>query len=346
MSDNKYYDGTELLSKKDINGDTPELFITTSNRSAGKTTYFNRMFTNGWLKRKEKFALLYRYKYELEDVSEKFFKEIGNLFFPNYNMENKMRAKGIYHELLLNDIPCGYAIALNSADQIKKISHLFNDVQRMLFDEFQSETNSYCDDEVKKFISIHNSIARGNGEQTRYVPVYMVGNPVTLLNPYYIELGISQRLKADTHFLRGEGFVLEQGFNESASEAQKSSAFNRAFGNNTYVQYASESIYLNDNQNFIEKPTTRGRYIVTLKYMGVEYAIREYVQEGIIYADDKSDSTFPVKITVTTQDHNINYIMLRNNDLLLNNLRWYFERGCFRFQDLRCKEAVIKSLSY
>ena len=93
----------------------------------------------------------------------------------------------------------------------------------MIFDEFQSETNHYCDNETKKFISIHTSIARGQGEQVRYVPVYMLSNPVSIINPYYVEMGISGRLKDDTKFLRGDGFVLEQGYIESASIEQKNS---------------------------------------------------------------------------------------------------------------------------
>ena len=39
----KYYDGTKLLSMKDLDGNTPEIFMVTSNRTAGKTTYFNRL---------------------------------------------------------------------------------------------------------------------------------------------------------------------------------------------------------------------------------------------------------------------------------------------------------------
>lgn len=51
---------------------------------------------------------------------------------------------------------CGYAVALNCADKVKKYSHYLSDVSRILFDEFQSETNRhYCADEVTKFISIH-----------------------------------------------------------------------------------------------------------------------------------------------------------------------------------------------
>lgn len=144
-------------------------------------------------------------------------------------MTSKRRASGIFHELYIDDEPCGYAISLNSADQLKKYSHLFSDVERMIFDEFQSETNHYCSDEIRKFISIHTSVARGQGKQSRYVPVFMLSNPVSIINPYFVELGISERLKDDTKFLRGDGFILEQGFIETASKAQKDSGFNKAF---------------------------------------------------------------------------------------------------------------------
>jgi hypothetical protein len=261
-------------------------------------------------------------------------------------MESKRRASGIFHELFINGESCGYAVALNSSDQLKKYSHLFSEVQRMLFDEFQSETNHYCADEITKFISVHTSIARGQGKQYRYVPVYMIANPVSIINPYYVELGISERLRDDTNFLKGDGFVLEQGFNVSASQAQQESGFNKAFIRNKYVAYSTQCVYLNDNKAFIEKPDGVGRYLATIKYKDSNYAVREYADSGIIYVDDRPDLTFRLKITVTASDHEINYVMLKRNDLFLTNLRFYFEKGCFRFKDLRCKEAVLKSLSY
>ena len=65
-----------------------------------------------------------------------------------------------------------------------------------------------------------------------------------------------------------------------------------------------------------------------------------------MYCDDRPDSTYRLKITVTTDDHEINYVMLKRNDFLLSNLRFLFERGSFRFKDMRCKEAVLSALSY
>ena len=342
----EYYDGTKLLSMSDLNGAKPEIYICTSNRSAGKTTYYNRYAVNKFKKNKEKFMLIYRYNYELDDCADKFFKDLESLFFHGDVMTSKRKASGIFHELFLNEESCGYAISLNSADQLKKYSHLFSDVCRMIFDEFQSETNHYCSDEIRKFISIHTSVARGQGKQARYLPVYMIGNPVSIINPYYVELGISERLRDDTKFLRGDGYVLEQGFVKSASQAQRESGFNKAFARNSYVAYSSQCVYLNDNKAFIEKPNGTGKYLCTLRYNGTDYGVREFAEAGCIYVDDKNDSSFRFKITVTTNDHEINYVMLKRNDMFLSTLRVYFEKGCFRFKDLKCKEAVLKALSY
>lgn len=342
----QFYDGTKLLSLNDINNRKPSIYISTSNRSAGKTTYFNRLLVKRFLDKNEKFCLFYRYNYELDDVSDKFFKDIQGLFFPSHEMTDKRRANGIYHELYLDDLSCGYAVSLNSSDAVKKNSHFFSDVHRIMFDEFQSETNHYCNDEITKFLSVYRSIARGKGKQMRYVPVYMVANPISIINPYYVSMGISARLRDDTKYLKGDGFVLEQGFVESALHAQEESGVFRAFKNEKYTAYSGQGVYLNDNKAFVERPSGRSRYLCTLKYNGGNYAIREYGEQGILYCDKRVDLDFPTRITVTTEDHQVNYVMLKRNDLIISNFRYLFERGCFRFKDLQCKEAVLCALSY
>lgn len=346
MGEAKYYDGTKLLSMSDIHGNRPELYLCCGNRTGGKTVYFNRLAVNRYLKSASKFMLVYRYSYELDDVAEKFFKEIQRLFFPGHEMTSEKRMRGAYCELSLDEIPCGYAVALNGADNIKKISHVFGDVDTMIFDEFQSETNHYCSDEVSKLISIHTSVARGKGEQWRYVPVYMLSNAVSIINPYFVELGISARLKSDTKFLRGDGYVLEQAYIDSAAKAQAESGFMKAFSGNKYTDYAMQNVYLNDNTSFIERPEGKGRYICTLRYKDRDYAVREYGDAGVMYCDTRADASFPTRIAVTTADHRVNYVMLRRSDFLISNLRYLFDKGCFRFKDLQCKEAVLKALSY
>lgn len=343
---NIFYDGNKLLSLKDVNGDTPEIYICTSNRSAGKTTYFNRYAVNRFKKFGEKFALLYRFDNEMTDIDKKFFNEIKTLFFSHDEMTAERKANGAYTELFLNNNPCGYAFALNKADALKKMSHMFADTVRMIFDEFQSETNHYCPNELVKFQSVHTTVARGGGKQVRYVPVYMISNPVSLLNPYYTAFDISARLTEKVHFLRGEGWVLEQGFNENASNSQKQSAFNRAFKKSSYAEYNEMGVYLNDSKTFVENVKGKSNYLCTLKYNGKDFSIREFPEIGVLFCSKKIDPGFPMRLTVSTADHSINYVMIKRNNLFISTMRYYFEKGCFRFQDLQCKEALLKAISY
>lgn len=347
-----FYDGTKLLSMKDMHNETPEIYLSTGNRTSGKTTYFNRLAMNRFLKQGKKFGLIYRYNYELDSIAEKFFKDIKTLFFNEWNMVSVSQARGIYHKIYITQgdpedkaaekFECGYAISMNSADMIKKNSHLFTDIDALYFDEFQSETDHYCDREIIKFQSIHTSIARGQGKQYRPVPVYMIANLVSLINPYYVALGISSRLQKDTKFLKGDGWVLEVNMNETASLAQQQSKFNRAFGENEYSKYAATNVYLNDNIAFIERPKGLSKYLVTIKYDNNMFAVHEFAELGIIYVDTKIDSTFKDKITISSDDHEVNYIMLRRNDMFRQTMRYYFMKGCVRFRDLKCKEMFLK----
>ena len=111
------------------------------------------------------------------------------------------------------------------------------------------------------------------------------------------------------------------------------------------LQKKAESIRLL-NYAFIERPRGINKYLLTLKYKNKLYSIRSYEELGVLYCDDRIDLTYPVKICVTTDDMEINYVVLKNNEGFINNLRFFFNKGCFRFKNLSCKEAIIKTLSY
>lgn len=343
---NGFYSGAKLLSMKDLNGKTPEIYICTSNRNAGKTTYFGRYLINRYLKHGEMFGLLYRYDYDLDGVAERFFSNLQPLFFPDHKMIGRNAGEGKYTELFLDEKPCGFALALNNAKYYRQFSQYFSKITRLFFDEFQPEDAAdYLRNEITKFRSVHVSIARGGGKQIRFVPVIMSGNPFTVINPYYSAMGISERLDKKTKFLRGNGWVLEQGFNESAANAAKESAFNQAFENHSYFDNIYAGEYLNDLNTFIEVPEGKSRYLCTIKYKNKSYGIRVFDEAGVCFCDTKSDVSFPFRIAVTTSDMTPNYISFRQNALLIKMLKRYFQTGAFRFRSLDCKKAVFALLS-
>ena len=348
----KFYDGSKLLSMKDMEKKTPEIFICTSNRSAGKTTFFCRKLVTDFIKKGKRFCLLYRYAYECNNVADKFFNDVGQLFFPDYVMTQEPGEKDtfVYLYLQIRDDPnskvlCGYCVALNKATALKKLSHLIQ-CDIIYFDEFQPEDGQYAPSEISKFQSVHTSLARGKGEQVKYLPVILVSNYVSVLNPYYTALGISNRLQSNTNFLRGRGWVLEQGFNASASNAQKLSAFNRAFEGSDYTKYASEKFYLNDDTSLISKIEGDNQYVLTFRFEKQDYAIRNFFTLGLIYVNKKIDDSNTNRYAVSSDDMNEYTRLMKSNSILLARLRELFDAGAFRFYDLECKNALFNLISY
>lgn len=342
MSD--YYDGTKLLSLSDRNGEKPEIYICVGNRTAGKSVFFKRLCLNGFVRNKKKFVLLYRFNYELPGCSQMFFNDIEPLFFQGSEMREESVAKGMFYKLFYNEEECGFAVSLSNSDALKKYSSFFVDVENVFMDEFQSETNHYAPDELTKFQSVHVTMARGQGKQYRYIRTMLASNSVSIINPYFVAFGIHKLLRDNTNYLRGNGWVLEQTFNESASKAIEQSAFNKAF-QSQYMSYASQNVYLNDNKAFIEHISGYAVYRCTIKFGNKYFAVREFTQDGIVYINDKPDMNNPLKLVFKAGDHDQNLLMADRSSMVLNYLKKAFNTGVMRFNSLEAKNMIFDILS-
>ena len=174
----------------------------------------------------------------------------------------------------------------------------------------------------------------------------MLSNNVSILNPYFAELGVSARLQPNTNFLRGNGWVLEQGFNEGASKAQLSSKFMQAFSSNDYIGYLTSKEYLYNDNAFIEKMSGVSRYLCTFRFQGKEYSIREFPNEKVLYCDNSIDETYKLRFAVNVEDMLPTYTLRMPTDMFIQSFRRYFSNGCFRFKNMECKAALICLLKY
>lgn len=339
-----YYDGTKLLNKKDINGLDPNIFICATNRSAGKTTYFHRLLYRKYLKRKEKVMFLFRYKYELDSLEEKLFMGVVQ-FFKGYELKAEVNNKVGLAKLYLvhgdKEMHCGFAACINSADQVKKYSHIFQDVDWIFMDEFQSEDNKYCKDEIKKFLSIYISVARGKGQRVRDVKVILCGNHITIVNPYYLHLGITKKLKKDTKYLRGDGYVLETNFYSDIQEEAKENGVFSAFDGEDYIQMGKEMKYLNDNNESILKAPARVKYLCTCKNQDVLFSIK--YDAHYIYVCESYDLSCKTKISPRRKG-DAEFESIANFPYLSDTLKSFYQKGKTRFETLELKEQFYEIL--
>lgn len=341
----KYWSGDRLLSMLDINGKKPEIYIADGVCTAGKTYYFKTHLIENWRKYKKQFFIIKRRKKDLYNVTDAFFEDLRDRY-PGDAMTEKPVAGGDMRRLFYNGEQCGYAIPLSDPTSIKNLSGMLTVLSEGFFDEFQALSENYLDDEIGKMMAVRTCIARGHGEQTRRVPVYMAANHISILNPYYYELGIDKRLRSNTHFLRGDGWVLEIVDNETAKAAYQSNAFNNAFKSNKYYNHASDNYYINDNNALVGKiPLKDTEYILTIRYEGEYYNARR--SDDYMYISRGYDETFKNQICFRANDIiDDGALYIGHNSSVLFYLRRVFNRGKMRFDCLQSKHMIFDLLRY
>lgn len=341
-ADNSFYNGTKLLSLKDLDGCAPELYLCCTNRTAGKTVFFNSLGVNKFQKHGQKLVCLCRFQHELNDYCDTFFQPIAFKYGNNY--DSQKRKNGLYYELYLDGKNIGYVLALNSADKVKKVSGCFYDADLMLFDEFLSETDDYCANEIQKFQSVHASLARGGGSRSRYLPCIMYANLVNPINPYFNALNIVERLDDVSRYIRGSGWVLEIGNDENASCEQAQSAFNKAFSNTKYTKSLTGKTWSNIDERFIEPLGAENkRVICTLYHNGKHFGVYE-CDGGLLYVGKISCACGSL-FAVDNDDHTVGTALLKYRSGLCELFKKYFYGGFVRFADVESKYTFIKAIS-
>ena len=339
---------TMLLNMKDKNKETPEIFIVTTNRTGGKSYGVSKMLLEDYFEKGEKFALLTRWTKDLGNVANGIMDIAIQDNFPDYELVEEVRMNGVYSQLFLTHRVtekevskecCGYVLPINGSDNIKKISSVFYDVETLFLDEFQAE--KYCPNEINKFTNLHFSIARGGPNGVRYVKTILASNTLDITNPYFDALGMSSKIQTDTKRYRGEGFVYCNYQNEVVANAQKESAFNRAFSGNKQIQSNIDNSWLNNNWISVGKPDGtwgRGTYIFTIIDDNNKYGVMKY-DNGYWYIGRKIDETCSNVYSMSVDGtENIEVITRCSYLPTISNS---FKKGLVRFSDVAVKERVL-----
>lgn len=340
-----FYRLDEILSKKDLNNEEPDIYLISLNRTAGKTTAVLKEVVERFLNLGQKAMIVYRQSYEICGA-HLIFEDIFNIW-PDLGrqMTSKSVSKGLFYELFLDDQPFGYAVSLHNPDVIKKYSPLFADVWNMVLDEFQTESGRYLKSEVEKLMSLYISVARGRGTRARHVKLFMMANNVSIMNPYFIALGIYKRIKENTHFIRGDRWICEIKFNDSAAEALQDSSIIHAFKQSSYADFGTQNVYLHDDTMFLQQPSGKSKYMFTLKHGGNTFGVRDYFEEGYLYISKKFDPGHPNVLTFSPGDHNQTTIMLSHYSETWKYLREAFQKGFLRFDDMKAKNVIFDILA-
>lgn len=351
----EFYSLKAIKKQKDLRGKVPRVLYIVGNRTSGKTTSVLVELMKSAMGGKEadtgRFGLLYRTQYEQDGVGEMFgdvitiMKNEEELAESDSVITTVKHLRGLYHEIYYGDTLVGYSASISSVDKLKKYSAAFRGVTNFFMDEFITESGRYLPNEPEKLLSVIMSMSRGQGDRMRDVTLYMCANNISLLNPYFAGLDVFGRLRPETHYLRGDGWIIEFAWDKNAAEEVKTNPLIRAFAGLTgYGDYLTGERFMIDDSSFIEQITGRSRYICTFDSDGKSYGVRDCYEAGYYHVSRKTDPSCPYVYAVHPADHSQTKSMLSHATSLWRGIREAYERGELRFQDAECKSFTYDLL--
>ena len=310
-----------------------------SHRGGGKTYSSKRLAIKNFLKDGSEFVYLRRYKTELKgDNVAKFFDDISQEF-PGHEFE----VKG--HTFYIDGKQAGYARALTQQVQIR--STPFPKVTLIIFDEFVLDdrgTNlKYLPDEVKTFLEVLSTIVRSRDN----VRVLCCANSISYVNPYFDfwKIRINPSKKKNFYFSPlNDQVILELYQNEVFKQMMEQTRFGQLITGTAYGDYAISNEVLLDNDEFLlyEKPHD-SEYVCSFKYDDNLFGCWYSESMGIYHFNDQVDPYHKIKISVTTDDHAIDYKTiksLRQNGIIIALKQYYGYGKCF-YKDQETKRAFF-----
>lgn len=320
-----YYSINDLLSHNAL------FSFVVGERGTGKTFQFKEWAIRDFIKNKNQFVYVRRYKTEFKDITN-FFDDI--MFkFPNHKFEIK---GGKFY---IDDEIAGFYIALSTA--ITKKSVAYPSVTKIGFDEFilEKSTIHYLPNEINAFLGLYETIARD-----RDVRCVFMANSVTILNPYFLFFGINPNREKRFSKYKNNEIVVELTDLQEFKKHKKETRFGQIIEGTDFAKYSIENEFVDDNYEFIEQKTKNCYYLATFYFKKSIIGLWCDNKTGIVYASNKYDETYPIKYSLTTEDHKPNMMMLSNaiSSSRVRAIRKCYEFGSMRFESLQIKNTMFE----
>ena len=320
-----YYSRNDLLSYNAL------FNFVVGERGTGKTYQFKDWSISDFIKNKNQFVYVRRYKTE--------FKDIGN-FFDDIIKKYPDHEFSVGHgKFYIDNKIAGFYIALSTA--ITKKSVAYPNVNKIGFDEFilEKSTLHYLPNEVNAFLGLYETIARDRNN----VRCLFMANSVTLINPYFLFFDIQISKTKRFWSFKNNDLIVELTDLVEFKEHKKETRFAKLVDGTDFSKYAIDGDFVSDNYEFIENKSNNSYYCFTLVYKGDNIGIWCDGKLGLMYASSKVDLNYPLKYAITTNDHKPNMIVLSNkySREKIKILTKMYEYGCLRYESLKIKSEMF-----
>ncbi len=327
--------------------------IIVGNRGGGKSWGAKEWAIDNFIKNKEQFGYIRRYKEDLKQPMIQFFKDI-EMKYPDYEFKVdgnyfyiRMRTENEKQKWTENDI-AGYGFTLSTANNKKSIS--YPNITTLIYDEFLIDkgTQHYLKNEPIALLNLYETIARPGTGHPRVV-LFMLANAITITNPYFMFWDLKMPTKQDKngkwiwkHPTRP--ILVEDVRNEKFIDAKRNTEFGSLIKGTEYEGYSIENKFLLDDDKFIEPKDPKARFYFRFTYKEHTLGVWANFNDGLMYVSKQIDPSYPLHFSITMQDHSPNMMFIKNN-----RTRGHFKRfidaykdACVRFEDMNIKNITYE----
>lgn len=283
-------------------------------RGGGKT--FNTLLhaIKRFEKTGEQFIYLRRRGVDLDDACHR--KEGGDLFsdirhhgyFKGVDLKVAADKSGGYN-FYYNGKIMGYGKALSTARRSTSLPL----VKLIIFDEFLIDDRNRHDrylnsgDEFFLFNNFYETIARG-----RDIPVLFLGNAFSMVNPYFIELGIRIDNPVENKIYKGKSWTLVFWRDEDYIKKREQTQFYQATKGTAFNEHAFGNHFYLDRTDFVKKRPKDSEHQFSLVYLGKTYGVWVDWDKGEYYVSTKGANTSREKtISLSLADNKPNNVSIR-----------------------------------
>ena len=327
--------------------------IIVGNRGGGKSYGAKEKAVENFIKKKEQFGYIRRYKDDLKKPLEQFYKDIAQEF-PDH--ECKVEGDKVYIRIKADakqkwtekDL-AGFGFSLSTANNKKSMS--FPDISMLIFDEFLLEEGNqrYLPNEVENLLNLYETVARpGSGH--RRVTLWLLGNAISITNPYFLYWDLKMPKSMDKngkwiwkHPTRP--ILVEDVRNEGFIDAKRNTEFGQLVEGTTYADYSIENKFLLDDDTFIEKKSQFARHLFNFVYRGEKFGVWFDYTEGKMWVSQSFDPS-GITYSFTMKDHKPNTMLWKskNKTLYLKQFLEAFKQGILYFESMNIKNMCYEIL--
>ena len=329
--------------------------VIVGNRGGGKTYGAKEWAIDNFIKNKEQFGYIRRYKDDLREPMQRFFDDISGQY-PDY--EFKTDSKHFYIRLKpdnekepwTNDDIAGFGFVLSTASNKKSIA--YPNITTLIFDEFLLDKGNqmYLSDEPGKLLNLYETIARPGTGHKRVV-LFMLANALSVTNPYFLYWDLKMPTKQDKngkyiwkHPTRP--ILVEDVRNEKFIDAKLNTEFGKLIVGTKYADYSINNKFLLDNDTFIEKKSSKARYFFTFVYKTKKYGVWIDNSEGKMWVSEAIDPSFVLVYSLTLKDHQPNTMFFKslNKQGRFKTFIENYKLGNVRFENINVKNITYEIL--